>query len=345
MKAIQFVAAGVILLALVAIGARSLVVRVPIGQIGVKTEEWGEGLVQKDFEPGFHMDLGPLHSWELFDSTVQTLSMIAAAPAGPLKVKSADGQTVNLDVTIKYRVKPGECWLLRKELGVGDSYKTKVRNEAIDAMRPIFGTMRTDDFYNPETRETKSLEAEKFLTTRLNKLHVQLVAILVRDVTFSPSYEKQIKAKALKGQEREVNDAQRDAAEFRGETQKIVAESAAKVTVIDQTLEKTRRELTAENALTIAKINADAQRYVVETRADADLFKAQKLAEAARLLKNAEAEAQRLRREVLQGPGAKNLVALEAARNLDLTKIVISTLDNNLLDLSSFASKLGSPKQ
>ncbi|MDP7345369.1 MAG: hypothetical protein QF767_18880, partial [Alphaproteobacteria bacterium] len=60
------------------------------------------------------------------------------------------------------------------------------------------------------------------------------------------------------------------------------------------------------------------------------------------LTKNAEAEAQRLRQTALQGSGAKNLVALEAAKNLNLTKIIISTLDNNVLDLPSLAKKLGS---
>ncbi|MDP6424786.1 MAG: SPFH domain-containing protein [Planctomycetota bacterium] len=342
MKVTAIASSGLLLLAGLGIFARLCVVKVRIGQVGVLTEEWGSGLQQEDYPPGFHFNLGPLHSWELFDSTVQTLSMIDGDPNGPLNVKSRDGQTVILDVTIKFRIKPGECWKLRQELGTGDYYKTKVRNEAIDAMRPVFGSMLTEDFYDPKKRTDKAAESETLLRRRLASLHVELVAILVRDVTFNLTYEKELKLKALKDQEREVNNAQREAAQFRGNTQIIEAATQAKVTVIKQTLEKTRRELTADNEKEIAKIRADAARYVVETHADADLFKAEKQASANLLTKNAEAEAQRLRQTALQGSGAKNLVALEAAKNLNLTKIIISTLDNNVLDLPSLAKKLGS---
>lgn len=343
MRLVTYVSFGVVFLVILGIFLRLNLIKVPIGQVGVLTTEFGpgKGLVEKDYGPGFWLDLGPLHSWETFDTTVQTLSMLATDPTGALKVKSADGQTVTLDVTVKYRIQPEKCWLLRKELGVGDSYKNKVRNEAVDALLPIFGTMFTDDFYNPEKRAEKSAEAERFLASRLERYYVELISILVRDVTFTPIYEQQIKAKALKGQEREVNEAQREAAKYRGDTQKIVAETAAKVTVIEQNLEKTRRELTAENEKLIAKIRADADKFVKETRADADLYKAQKTADATRLLENAKAEAQRLRQMALQGSGAKNLVALEAAEHLNLTKVVISTMDNNVLDLPAFAKKLG----
>nr|HMQ23769.1 hypothetical protein [Planctomycetota bacterium] len=104
----------------------------------------------------------------------------------------------------------------------------------------------------------------------------------------------------------------------------------------------TRRELTSDNEVIIAKIQADSERYVVEQRADADLFAAEKSAAASLLVKNAEAQAQALRQTSLRGPGAENLIALEAARNLQLTTFTLSTLDTDLLDLGKLAEKLGS---
>ncbi len=321
--------------------ARSCLIRIEIGQTGVLTEEWGSGLVPKDFGPGFHLDLGPLHSWTIYDSTVQTLAMTQRDPEGPLQVKSDDGATVTMDVTIKYRIKPGETWKLRKELGVGDSYKVKVRNEAIDALRPIFGRMRTEDFYDPKKREEKAAESEKFLAERLDILHVSLIQILVRDVSFEEAYEQRIKEKALAQQDIEVNIAQREAAQYLGETQKIEAETEAKIRVIDSNLQKEIRSLTAENEKKIEKIRADTEKFVIETKAEADLYAKQKEAESLLLTKNAEAEAQAMKQKVLVGSGARNLVALEAAENLNFQRFVISTLDNNLLDLLKMATKLG----
>lgn len=341
MKLLNGLSALVLLFVVVLIVLRMNVIKVQPGQVGILTEEWGSGLQQEDFGPGFHLDLGPLHSWEIFDRTVQSLSMVAASPEGALQVKSADGATVTMDITIKFRIKQGECWQLRKELGTGDSYKTKVRNESLDALRDVFGGMTTEDFYIPEKRDEKSQMTFSALAGRLDRLHVELIDILVRDVSFEESYEQRIKEGAVATQQAEVNMALRNAAEYRGETNKIVSQTDAKVTVINQTLEKTRRELTSDIEVKIAQIEADAERYVVETRADADLFAAEKSALAELLVKNAEAEAQRLRQTALQGSGASNLIALEAAKNLQLTKFTLSTLDTDVLDIKKLAEKLG----
>lgn len=342
MKIINALSALVVLAVVALLGLRSCTLKVRPGEIGVLTEEWGQGLVQKDYGPGFHLDIGPLHSWAVFDSTVQSLSMVAGSPEGALQVKSADGATVTMDITIKFSIKPGECWALRQELGTGNSYKTKVRNEALDALRDVFGGMTTEDFYIPEKREEKANMTKTALSARLDGLHVRLIDILVRDVSFEESYEQRIKEGAVATQQADVNDALRNAAFYRGETQKVEAETVAKVTVIRQGLEKTRRELTSDNEVIIAKIQADSERYVVEQRADADLFAAEKSAAASLLVKNAEAQAQALRQTALQGSGAKNLIALEAARNLQLTTFTLSTLDTDLLDLGKLAEKLGS---
>lgn len=341
MKVLNGLSLLVFVLVVLLIGLRSCAIKVQPGQVGVLTEEWGQGLVEKDYAPGYHLDFGPLHTWAVFDTTVQSLSMVANTPEGALQVKSADGATVTMDITIKFRIKADECWLLRKELGTGNSYKTKVRNEALDALRDVFGGMTTEDFYIPEKREEKADLTKTALAARLASLHVELIEILVRDVSFEESYEQRIKEGAVASQQAEVNMALRNAAEFKGETDKIIAETKAKVTVIEQNLEKTRRTLTSDMEVKIAKIQADSERHVIETKADADLFKAQKVAAAELLEKNAEAEAQRLRQQALRGTGAKNLIALEAARNLQLNKFTLSTLDTDVLDLRRLAEKLG----
>ncbi len=343
--------------------ARMNVVKVEIGHTGVLTKEWGEGLVQKDYGPGYHWDMGPLHNWDTFDTTVQTLSFnrhnsrqssrgrrgrssrsTPQRSEGPLMVKSADGSTVTLDVTIKYQIRKGECWLLRKEMGTGDSYKVKVRNEAIDALRPVFGKMKNEEFYVVGEREKRAEEAEVILRERLKRLHVDTISILIRDLSFDKDYEEKIRKKTESQQKSELNKSETLVKQFAGETDTVKAETEARVTVINQELERQRRELTAENEVAIAKIRADAERFALEQRSDADLYVAEKEADGALLVKNAEAEGQFLRQQSLSGPGAGNLIALEAAQNLNLTKLQISTLATNFIDLGKLAELLGATK-
>ncbi len=65
----------IVLVVLLLSGARLCVLRVSVGEIGVRTDVWTGGLVQEDFGPGWHRDFGPMHNWALFNATVQTLEM------------------------------------------------------------------------------------------------------------------------------------------------------------------------------------------------------------------------------------------------------------------------------
>lgn len=348
MKTVNRVSWVILVLIVVALFARMMVIKVEIGTTGVLTREWGGGLVEKDFGPGFHWDLGPLHSWVIFDTTVQSLNFNRNnnergrdVGEGPLEVKSAEGSTVTLDVTVKYRIQPTKTWALRRDLGVGDSYKVKVRNEAIDALRPVFGQMDNEEFYKPGDGEKRANEAEEILRKRLDKLHVELIAILIRDVSFDTDYEKKIREKTESQQRELLNQSATELKKFEGETNEVIAQTQAMVTVINQNLDRQKRELTAENEKRIAKIRADAEKYALEQRADADLFAAEKKAQGQLLIENAEAEAQRMRQQALTGGGAANLIALEAAKNLRIGTLEVSTLQTNFLDLVELARRLG----
>ncbi|MEZ5987539.1 MAG: SPFH domain-containing protein [Planctomycetota bacterium] len=315
--------------------------KVEVGQVGVLTREWGGGLVEEDYGPGYWLDLGPLHTWNVFDSTVQTYERSDGTKDGPFVVKSRDGADVSMDVSVKYRIKPGEAWQILKRFGPGDAHAGQGRQRV--RRRDARGLRRPPDrgLLRPARRQQTADDAKTKLGERLAKLNVQLVVILIRDVTFSQSYEDRIKQKELAKQEADVNIAKKKAAEAAGLTNKIMAETEAMVTVIQEEMRRTIRDMTAENQKKVAKVEAEANQFVVETKADADLYKAEKVAASDLMLRNAEAEAQALRRKALTLPGARNLVALEAAGSLNFDRLVISTLDNNVLDLEALAERLG----
>ena len=327
---------------------------VPVGQVGVRIQQYGvlgkKGVVQKDFGPGWHRDLGPIDNWELYDSTVHTLEMTKDPNRGSsrgqddVKVQSIDGNALSLDVTVKYRIKPDNVHLLFQDTGRGTKYMTIVRNEAESASMRHFGQMKTEDFYNPAMKRMAADQIKAELEESLADNFIDVIDVLIRDVEFDPRYEQEIRLKKLADQEVELNKSMAAAEEMRGKTQVIEAETVKLVNIIVKEKEAELINMQAETDLEIAKIKAEADKYVTEKQADADLIVAEKEADGERQVRTAEAEGERLRNEALQGAGGNTIVALEAARNLQITEATISTMDVDLLDVNAMAEKLGMPK-
>jgi len=355
MKAIKYI--SILIIILIAgswLVFRNLTIYVPVGAVGVRIQEygvWGEkGVVQADFAAGWHRDLGPIDSWELFDSTVQTLEMTRDTRYGDrqgrddIQVQSADGYAVSVDVTVKFRIMEGKAHSLYQDTGSGTRYRTFVRNEAERTCIVLFGQMDTEDFYDPLVRRDKAKAVKAQLSKSLQNNFVEIIDVLIRDVQFDPEYENKIRRKKLADQEVELNKSMARAAEMLGRTQLIEAETAKLVNIIIKEKEAEIIQMQAKTDREIAKIKADYEKYITEKQADADLIDAHKGAEGTLLVKKAEAEGERLRNQAMQGVGGSTIVALEAARNLNIEEITISTLEIDLLDLDLMATKLGVPK-
>jgi len=331
------------------------ITHIPIGTVGVRIQEYGifgdKGVVPEDFTPGWHRDLGPIDSWTFFDSTVQTLEMTKDPKQGAVKgrddvqVQSADGYAVSVDVTVKYRIMDGMAYKLYQDTGSGIKYKTIVRTEAERACLALFGQMKTEDFYNPFERREKVKAAKELLSAELDDNYVEVIDLLIRDVEFDPEYENKIRRKKLADQEVELNKSMAKAETMRGKTQVIEAETKKLTSVIVKEKEAELITMEADADYQIAEIRADYGKYATEKKADADLSAAQKQAEGILLVKQAEAEGERLRNEAMQGVGGSTIVALEAARNLNLTDVSISTVYIDFLDIDAMATRLGLPSE
>jgi regulator of protease activity HflC (stomatin/prohibitin superfamily) len=329
-----------------------LLIEVPLGKVGVLTQQYAmpgaaRGVKAHDYRPGWHLDLGPIHSWTLFDTTMQTIEMSSHTPnSAAVQLKSSDGYSISLDITIKYKIQPEKVHLHYQAVGGREANTVSlVRNEANDTFRDIFGGMRTEDFYNPRVRREKTALARVQLASRLDSRFVQLADILIRDIGFDPQYEKKIMDKKLADQDVELNKSQSLAAEKKGETNVIEAGADAMVKVIDREREGELLKMRAETEKAISELNAEAQKYATQARADADLYAAQLIAASTLKVREAEAEGERLKAAALQGAGGANLVALECMRNLLLGDMILSTVDLDVLDLERMAQKLGARAQ
>lgn len=332
-------------------GIGLVTIYVPVGKVGVRTQDYAvlgsRGVVQEDFGPGWHRDLGPIDSWQKFDSTVQTLEMSRQADQGSkqgrddVQVQSADGYAVSVDVTVKYRIMEGKAHKLYADTGSGEKYKTIVRNEAERSSIALFGQMKTEEFYNPGERRKKAQEVKELLISSLDNNFVEVIDVLIRDVQFDPEYENKIRRKKLADQEVELNKSMARAEGMRGKTQIIVAETKKIMNIIQKEKEAELIGMKAETDRKIATIKAEADKYVTQKEADADLISAQNSARGGLLVKQSEAKGEELRNKAMMGMGGSTLVALEAARNLQLGDVTVSTQDVDFLDLDEMASKLG----
>ncbi len=355
MKALKWIAALVILLMVALFIGRSLIIKIKPGQVGVVNKEWTSGFVEKDFGAGYHLDVGPFHNWTIFDSTVQTmhfkrkLSQAEEGAAQPLQVRTADGQNVFLDITIKYRITPGSVWRVMKRAGPlqepSGGYKQLAVTRSRDVLVKSLGGITTKDFFSPASRATVQQAMEDDLSNVFEELHVELIAILLRDIRFNDTFEQGIKRNALAQERKALARAEERAEGAKGLTQRIETETGAKVLIIQQEREKILRTQTAGNERLVAEVRANFEKKVVQLGSDADLYAAQQEAKAQLLLKESEAAGQALMREAIASNGGDVLVALELATNLNLDDMVVSTQALDPLDVASILRKFGMPTQ
>jgi hypothetical protein len=91
----------------------------------------------------------------------------------------------------------------------------------------------------------------------------------------------------------------------------------------------------------VTRIIASANKFMIEQKAEGDHYMHVKHAAGELLVDRATAEGERLRRVSMTGLGGDLIVALEAARNINLEDIVVSTQDMDLLDVDEMIIKLG----
>lgn len=341
---------GVILLFVIGALLFSFVTtRIELGEVGVVTKQFGvaQGVQQRDYGPGWHRALPMIDSWNTFDATVQTIEMsgqsqIPGRYTGRMvQLKSSDGYGIQLDLTIKFKIKEGEAYRLFERTGGGDNYVSLVQNEALDTFRDTFGGINTEEFYDPKVRREVTSTTQKVLRDKLENRHIELVDVLIRRIEFDPQYERKILDKKLADQDVELNKSKSIAEEKKGETRRIEAEAHAMVGIIQREKEGELLKMRAEAEKQVSQIRAEAEQYATESKADADLYAANLEARGTLLLRESEAEGERLKAEALKGAGGANFVALEAARNLDLRSMVVSTIDLDFLDLERMIQQLG----
>lgn len=328
-------------LVLLAVLVRYSFVRVGPDEVGVKAVNIGtRGIVQEDFGPGLHLGIPLFHTWTKFPARVRRVEMtrnpVLKKERGELgrdalMVQSSDGDSVKLDLNVMFQIQPGRAHRLLQDSGPENGHVVVVVNMVSDRLRAIFGTLKTEEFYDADKRHAKSREALAALQAALAPRFIDVVDLLIQDFEFEPKYEEKIKEKKLADQRAELAKS-----ETRSNQEK------AHVVEIGIETDKQKKVIAANAKKEADKKKADAGRIAQTTKSEADFYRSQQLAKGELAKQHADAQVKAAKTEAMGTAGGPNYIALEAANNLNIGQIVLPTTASQVwFDVVEMAKKLG----
>src|SRR3954467_4104424 len=323
--------AGAALLILL-ISYNSCTTYVKPGEAGVKQIKFGMG---KGIEPvvyttGLHyvgagetmhrLPIG-VQVLELSNSRGEASEDLEGHRVAPgLNIQTSEGCTVQVDVTVLYRI--ADPLKVMTTIGPGRQFEdSAVIPRAQQDLRRALGELDAEDFYRGNKRTEKARDAQAALEAELKDKGIEVVQVLIRRYTYDQRYQQAIEQRKIQDQTVYKNEAEAKAATANAAKNKIVAEGAAAVLV----------EL------------ARGEAEVKKLEADADLYRRKKAADGDLLVKLAEAQGTELENQALRGVGSENMVGLRMAEALRGTRVIVLPTDGeggmNPLDLRTLLKR------
>ncbi|HKH49493.1 MAG TPA: SPFH domain-containing protein [Thermoanaerobaculia bacterium] len=298
-------------------------------EIGVKFNK-----VTKTFEvkePGAtHFFLPVLNGWRTYDISLRSLVMTAESSGGDregkddLRFKTRDGNDIETDVTVRWRIDPTKVETIWKEVAPDtDTLQERlVRPQARSYIRDALNRLNSEDFYNPQRRFAAANVATALLSEHLGEYGVVVEQVLLGDFSFKPEYQNLINSR-----KEAEKTAEKLEAEILATVESNQANLQAKVAELSEAL------TSAQGDFEQAKRNADA--YVVQR---------QQQAQATLAEKSAQAEGIRKERSALNssaGDAYVNLQLIDALQKKEIRQIPKLPGGNMIIDGNRLLEQLG----
>jgi hypothetical protein len=183
-------------------------------EIGVR-QSAATGVLESDLGPGWHLRVPGVHKLILLPSNYFMLDFTndEVGPQHPLVIRTKDNNTVELDVSVPVRIKPGEAHaLVSSGNHVQDPdgryrYQRLAEETATSVLREEMAVLDSEGFYKTERRLKASAAALEMLNKQLAPMHLEAQAVLVREVRFRAEYEKQLQQIQLNEQNKLLDAA------------------------------------------------------------------------------------------------------------------------------------------
>lgn len=219
-------------------------------EIGVRTSAVS-GVLADDLAPGWHWRLPGIHKLIFLPSSYFMLDYTNdnRGPQKPLVIRTKDNNTVELDVSVPLRVKPGEAnQLVASGNHVTDPdgrfrYQRLAEETATSVLREEMATLDSVGFYATDRRLAASAKTLDMLNRQLAAMHVEAQAVLVRAVKFRADYEKQLQTIQLNEQNKLLDAASQKLATVQQSLDNYVQGTSAQVSSRTQDWVKRQAEL------------------------------------------------------------------------------------------------------
>ena len=295
-------------------------------EVGVRTVKWGplggKGVQPDVYQPGgVYFFPGFINDWHTFDTRLQNIEMTMDPERGDrpakddLRFKTVDGNDIELDLIVSYRIEPGKAPFILQNVADTDFTlrDNVVRTIARSKPRDIFGELKTEDFYISDLRDKKAEQVKLILNEMLNPYGVIVERVSTKDYRYNNAYTKAIEDRKIADQVAEQNKAATKATQE--EYRKRVEDAKGEVS-----------KMVAE---------ADGRFRQAQIEADAYYEKMQRLAEAIEAEGVAEAKGVAEMNKALAGSGGEIMVKLKIAEALAGKKIMLLPVSGSGIDLKT----------
>jgi regulator of protease activity HflC (stomatin/prohibitin superfamily) len=342
MKAARIFLILVVIVIVAALASSLVIETVPVAMIGVKQVLWGgKGVIEKDYPTGFHVGITGVHTWHFLDARTHFLTFgsegsgakpgegihTSAGQIHPsLELRTKDNNMLNIDVTVTYRIIPGEAYKLVAE-AKQTIYRDRIVQVVEKELREELAELGSDEVIVTDRRLQIVNDALPKLALAMREYHVEPEQILIRAISFPSGYEEVLQNKQLSYQKELLARSETVVQKRKAETEGLAAETVAKEKDLRGKWDRDLQAERSKNLVAIQTILAEAEIYDKETRSKANADYEVKNATGLLAVEKAEALRDQLRNEALNTAGGRILLAREAAENLDIEHVTLNSND------------------
>jgi hypothetical protein len=271
-----------------------------------------------------------VNDWKTYDVSLRNLAMTTAATTGSrrekddLRFKTRDGNDIETDVTVRWRIDPARIGYLWKFVAPSteDVEERLVRPQARAYVRDVLNSLHSEDFYNPTKRFAAANLATQELAKHLGREGVIVEGVILGNFSFKPEYQRLINAR---------KEAEKTAEKLEAEI--LATQESNQAKLQNKVAELTEQLTHAEGELEQARRNADA--YLVSRQQGAQAILAEKTAQATGIQKE---------RAALNGSAGDayvNLQLIDALKSKDIRQIPKLPNGNVIIDGNKLLEQLG----
>jgi len=206
-------------------------VSVPAGHVAVIYDR-GRGVLANEYPEGLHLKIPFWQIATVMDTRMQTYTMSIAEGEGsnygadPIEALTRDGQRVDLDITIQFRISGKKASDIYQNIGL-DYIEKVIRPAVRSVVRDMVTGYDSTKLFTQEARAEASQKMENALSKLYAKSDIQLDKLLLRNVRFSEVYLKAIEDKQVAQQRIQMAEYQKLEAEKLKDKKIIEAQAEA----------------------------------------------------------------------------------------------------------------------